>query len=262
MPNSFRVNIAVAADGVPQEEGAQLAGLLGLPVVDLPLPNPFDFDFLLVKTPQHLELRQGGKGAPSPLFVDFLSEALSYRRARSTRQNEAIAKAVGLKHSKTVSVIDATAGLGRDGFILASLGATVTLLERSPIIAALLEDGLARAKVHLPFVPTLIKTDAISFFRTHFIENTASTEAPDVIYLDPMFPPRLKSAAVKKDIRMLQAVLGNDEDEALLLETALQCAKSRVVIKRPHWASLPIPRQPDMKITTPNHYFAVYLKHS
>lgn len=259
MSNSPSLKIAVTTDGVPPEEGIQLAALLGLPVTDFAVPDPsqnVDFDFLLVKTPTRLELRQLGKAPPSPLFVDFLSESMCYRRARSTRNNEAIAKAVGLKHGKVLSVIDATAGLGRDGFILASLGATVTLLERSPIIGALLEDGLARIQSQLPFTPVLIKTDAIAFLKACSVK-----EAPDVIYLDPMFPPRSKSAAVKKDIRMLQLILGTDEDEALLLDAALQCARSRVVVKRPHWATLPTNRQPDSCITTPNHYFAVYVTH-
>jgi hypothetical protein len=42
-------------------------------------------------------------------------------------------------------IIDATAGLGRDAFLLASLGATVTMIERSADMHALLLDGMARA---------------------------------------------------------------------------------------------------------------------
>ncbi len=252
------LKIAVAIDDLPLEEGLKLAQCLNLPLVDLGAQGAANqsFDFLLVKTPACLELRQLGKAPPSPLLVDFLDDSLNYRRLRSTRNNEAIAKAVGLKHDKTLRVIDATAGLGRDAFILGSLGAQVTLLERSPIIAALLQDGLARAQGHLAFSMKLIKMDAISF-----LQACSSHDAPDVIYLDPMFPPRPKSAAVKKDIRMLQLLLGVDEDEEILLEAALKCAKSRVVVKRPSWApSLKV--QPDMKITTPSHYFAVYIKHT
>lgn len=246
MPNMLFPKIAVAHD-------AELAAQLGLPLINLP-PGDNSLDFLLVKTPNYLELRQLGKGTPSPLFVDFLDKALLYRKDRSTHNNEAIAKAVGLKYGKTLNIIDATAGLGKDAFILASLGANITLLERSPIIAALLEDGLARAYNKLPFTMQLIKADAIDF-----LSNCSLESSPDVVYLDPMFPPREKSAAVKKDIRMLQLLLGTDTDEEALLQAALACAKSRVVVKRPSWAKLPTNRKPDMKITTPNHYFAVYI---
>ena len=43
-------------------------------------------------------------------------------------------------------IVDATAGLGRDAFLLASLGAKVTLIERSPMMYELLKEGMERAR--------------------------------------------------------------------------------------------------------------------
>ena len=57
-----------------------------------------------------------------------------------------LAKAMGLRAGKTPMIIDATAGLGRDSFLLASLGAQVTLIERSEEMHLLLAQGMERAE--------------------------------------------------------------------------------------------------------------------
>src|SRR5690606_5526316 len=100
-------------------------------------------------------------------------------------------------------ILDATAGWGRDSFILASLGFEVTMIERSPIVAVLLKDALKRAanneackRMHL------IQDDAV-----HYLQPLAEKNRPDVIYLDPMFPARKKSALVKKEMALLQTLL-------------------------------------------------------
>ena len=230
----------------------KLAKELGLDLVDYSAAD--NFDFLLIRTKNHLELRQKANSS-SVLVIDFLEKSLVHRKKHASLNNEAIARAVGLKTNKNLNIIDATAGLGKDAFILASLGANITLLERSSIIAALLEDALTRAKDKVNM--TLVKEDAITF-----LNNCSLKNQPDVIYLDPMFPPKIKSALVKKDIKMLQTLLGTDQDEDKLLIAALDCAKSRVVLKRPNWAKLPTAHKPHMNIYTPNYYFAVYIKHN
>lgn len=225
-----------------------LAKKLDLAVTDLSQAD--NFDFLLIKTPKALELHQVGKNFV--LVIDFLDKSLLYRKQNATCNNEALAKAVGLKANKSLNIIDATAGLGKDAFILASLGANVILIERSPVVAALLQDALERAQEQVSM--KLVKNDAIKFL------TTLKDNPTDVIYLDPMYPQRSKSSAVKKDIKMLQMLLGSDQDEGDLLTTALACAK-RVVLKRPNWANLPTKHKPHMIISTPNHYFAVYINH-
>ena len=80
-----------------------------------------------------------------PLIVDFVSSSVNYRQNFGGGRKQDIAKAVGIKSGIRPNIIDATAGLGRDGFILASLGSHVTLIERSQIIHDLLADGMRRA---------------------------------------------------------------------------------------------------------------------
>src|SRR5690606_42059266 len=42
--------------------------------------------------------------------------------------------------------------------------------------------------------------------------NQAGPEAVDVVYLDPMFPHRDKSALVKKEMQVFRQVVGDDDD--------------------------------------------------
>ena len=174
-----------------------------------------------------------GENAAGAVYVDFAGGAAAHRLKYGGGKGQMIAKAVGLQKLKEPHVLDATAGLGGDAFVLASLGCRMTLLERSPIVHALLEDGLKRAGgaevADITARMELINADAIEY-----IENIQ--EQPDIIYLDPMFPQRTKSAAVKKEMRIFKDIVGKDEDATELLAAALAKAKYRVVVKRPRKA--------------------------
>ena len=98
----------------------------------------------LVMTPEHLELRKRDEPKLGGIFVDFVGGAMAHRRKFGGGRGEAVAKAVGVKGDYLPDVVDATAGLGRDAFVLASVGCHVRMLERNPVVAALLDDGLAR----------------------------------------------------------------------------------------------------------------------
>lgn len=98
----------------------------------------------LVMTPEHLELRKRDEPKLGGIFVDFVGGAMAHRRKFGGGRGEAVAKAVGIKGSYLPDVVDATAGLGRDAFVLASVGCRVRMLERNPVVAALLDDGLTR----------------------------------------------------------------------------------------------------------------------
>lgn len=204
-----------------------------------------------------LHLQQLGVDAPKkPIKVDFSEKKITYRR-KLNQKTENLAKAIGIKEKP--QVLDATAGLGRDAFILASLECTVTMLEKSPIIAALLQDGLE----HAAHDPSL--TEIISRMQLIRIDNIKYMKQlkhhPDVVYLDPMFPMRKKSALVKKEMRILTTLLENEPpiDEKLLLETARECAKKRVVVKRPRIAKPLDNQEPDFSITGKTCRFDVYL---
>jgi 16S rRNA (guanine1516-N2)-methyltransferase len=203
-----------------------------------------------------------GEDSIAPTRVDFLDAGLQHRRLTSGK-SQGIAKAIGLNKLKSPTVLDTTAGLGKDAFILASLGCNVTLLERSPIIHALLEDGFHRGLasededvINIINKMTLINIDAINYLEK-IIEGTL--DKPDVIYLDPMFPPRTKSAKVKKDISLLQQVLGIDEGFDELFNAAKQCAKHRVVVKRPGKKTKDIESKPSFQIEGKSAHFDVYV---
>jgi 16S rRNA (guanine1516-N2)-methyltransferase len=185
---------------------------------------------------------------------------MTYRIKHGGGRSQALARAVGLKKGWQPTVIDATAGFGRDGFILACLGCHVHMLERSPILAALLEDALQRA-IESGQVSEIIKkrlrfteTDSIDF-----LQKLQQEDYPDVIYLDPMYPVRTKSSLVKKEMRILRGLAGNDKDANELLTIALACARKRVVVKRPRLAPTLSGWAPSHQITGKTSRFDVYL---
>ncbi len=182
-----------------------------------------------------LELK-AGEMHKQPTRVDFQDAALLYRRA-SFGKHQGLAKAVGLNKHEPMHVLDATAGLGRDAFILASMGCELTMIEESPIIYCLLLDGLKRTNEADDLdLKNIVQRMSLHHARSQdWFEDIAQGRQvkPDVIYLDPMFPPRNKNANVKKDIGLLQEVLGFDENSYSLLEMAKGCAKHRIVVKRP-----------------------------
>ncbi len=188
---------------------------------------------------EYVELRDNEKNIA--VHIDFLSGNLAHRKQFGGGRGQSIAKAIGLKQgTKPPVVLDATAGLAKDAYVLACLGCPVTLLERSPVIVELIKDAIKRAKEDEHFQLILktgfnvIEKNSIEYL-TQLFESSKKNH-PDVIYLDPMYPDRKKSASVKKNMQILQSLLGKDEDTQQLLEIALKTAKKRVVVKRPKGA--------------------------
>lgn len=237
-------------------EASRLARELGLPLATTAADR---FDHLLMVTPRRLELIATAPGAPGPVYAEFVTGQAGHRRRFGGGRGQPLARAVGLKGGATPRVLDATAGLGRDGFVLACLGCTVTLVERSPVVAALLRDGLERAKAD-PGIGALVRerlhlemADAAAY-----LQNPGG-ERPDVVFLDPMYPHRDKSALVKKDMRLLRAVVGDDQDAPRLLAAALARARQRVVVKRPRPAAPLEGPPPTMAIQGENTRYDVYV---
>ncbi|PHV10950.1 SAM-dependent methyltransferase [Chitinimonas sp. BJB300] len=190
----------------------------------------------LVLDADKLALFSLGKGAPGPVWVDFVAGAAGWRRKHGGGRGQGVAKACGLKSGATPRVLDATAGLGRDSFVLASLGCAVEMIERSPIAAALLADGLQRAAADAD-VAAIVARMRLHHGSAVALLTAWLGERPDVIYLDPMFPEtRQKSALSKKEMQAFQAVVGADADADGLLAPALALAKDKVVVKRPRHA--------------------------
>ena len=215
---------------------------------------------LLVLTGLRLELRELGPDAPGPVYIDFIAGTAAHRRQFGGGRRQPLARAVGLKGGATPTVIDATAGLGQDAFVLASLGCRVRLVERSPIIAALLRDGLQRAARDAEIGPwvkerlSLCQADGREYLR-----GLSENQPPDVVYLDPMYPHRRKMALAGKEMRLLRRLVGDDHDASELLAAALACARRRVVVKRPRRAPALTGPSPDAQIIAPNTRFDLYL---
>jgi 16S rRNA (guanine1516-N2)-methyltransferase len=228
--------IGVQATGsAAQASAAELAAALGLPLLGPgEVADEHCFTALLLVSPDALALRAPGRAAPNPVAVDFGTAAMRHRRRGG--QNELLGRAVGIGKKTPLRVLDATAGLGRDSFVLADLGCDLTLAEREPVVAALLRSGLTRAQgaddLWLRAVAgrmTLVEGDVRKL-------GAATLEQHDVIYLDPMFPPRDKSAAVKKEMALFQTLFSHAVgagDADALLDWALQAPVSRIVVKRP-----------------------------
>lgn len=256
MPNTSSNIVVIALEPGLENEAKSLAERWGLAV-----SAPRDPAFALQLTAERLQLVELSEDAPGPVYVDFVGGAVGHRHRFGGGRGQTIAKAVGLKGGANPSIVDATAGLGRDAFVLASLGCHVTLLERSAVVAALLEDGLCRAAADSELGDWIgermhmVHADAVAW-----MDGLAEADFPDVVYLDPMFPHRQKSALVKKEMRLFQQLVGYDEGEGALLTAALRVARKRVVVKRPDTAPWLDNRKPTMAIEGKKHRFDVYVK--
>lgn len=212
----------------------------------------------LVLTPERLELRKRDEPKLGAIYVDFIAGPMAHRRRFGGGRGEAVAKAVGIKGSYLPSVVDATAGLGRDAFVLASLGCHVRLLERNPVVAALLDNGLQRGYQDAEIGIWL--RERMTLLHASSLTALADLDPrPEVVYLDPMYPHKQKSALVKKEMRVFQSLVGSDDDADGLLEPARRLATKRIVVKRPDYAPPLAGVQPHATTPTKNHRFDIYL---
>jgi len=248
--------IGVAAASPEQQPAAErLAAALSLPCC------PFDPDkpgLLLLQRAERLELCQTGPGAPGPVWVDFVGGKAAHRRRFGGGRGQPLARAAGLRKGANPRILDMTAGLGRDAFVLAALGCPVAMIERSSVIHALLADGLQRARQDTE-VNTIAGRMQLLCLDGREYALSSPDERRDVVYLDPMYPHRDKSAKVKKEMRLLPLLLGEDRDSSELLERALAIAAHRVVVKRPARAAPLEGPAPSLAIGSPNTRYDIYL---
>lgn len=202
-------------------------------------------------------------GKVKPLQVDFVHGQLAHRRQFGGGRKQDIARACGLHQQPGLSILDATAGLGRDSFVLAGLGAHVHMVERNLVLAALLQDGIVRALTSADDDARAVMTRLRLSVGDVLVLPAAQVGRPDVIYLDPMFPPRDKSAKVKADMQILHNLLPETAEpdafaEQPLLQWALDTAIKRVVVKRPRVAAPLGERAPDHQLIGKANRFDVY----
>ncbi|HHJ17250.1 MAG TPA: 16S rRNA methyltransferase [Gammaproteobacteria bacterium] len=216
--------------------------------------------YVLYLDNEGLQLRAPDATEGGTVRVDFVGGALGHRLRFGGGRGQPLARAAGVKPGFDPVIWDATAGLGRDAFVLASVGCKVTLCERSPVLAALLDDGLQRAMLNAAIGDwvdarmTLRFADSATALRT-----LDEAMYPDTVYLDPMYPPGKSSVLVKKEIRALQHLLGEDNDSQSLFEAALAVARRRVVVKRPRRAGPLHDRTPSTSIESKKTRYDIYV---
>ena len=220
------------------------------------LPQPPASGVYLCYTDDGLSLcRAGSKGR---VQADFTGGAANRRRLKGG--GELIAKAVN--RAAQPAVWDATGGLGRDSFVLAGLGLAVRVYERHPVVYALLADGIVRALRQPETAETAARITLVQGDAAHLLrEDAARLGKPDAVYLDPMYPERQKSAAVKKEMAYFHELVGPSAvaDEAALFQAALETAAKRIIVKRPRLGEFLCDAKPAYQYTGKSTRFDVYL---
>ena len=167
------------------------------------------------------------------LKCSFIEGPILHRLKYGKGRGQNLAKAVGMKFNKNRNIIDATAGLGYDSFILASLGAKVTLIERSQKMHTLLQNGIDEGISFGGEIEKILNRMELLFGDSKVILPKLT---PEVIMIDTMYKDRKKTALVKNNMRLVREIVGPDSDYIELLKVALNCAKNRVVLKQPRYA--------------------------
>lgn len=252
LPTSTQRLLVVQAQAAHLQDAAQqLAQQLGLRYYDqeeTPVTVQYALSFTTRFSPDFTIELQSLHQTRQSMYVDFTQGNTGYRLKQARTMTQPLVRAVGAHKKPGLTLLDVTAGLGQDAMILALSGAKLQLMERNAVIASLLQDGLRRAKQDAQWQAllqevTLQQVDALGFLQTQ------TDTVADVIYMDPMYPHRKKSALVKKEMRIIRDIVGDNHDAEELLRLALQKADHRVVVKRPQSA----PHLGDIK---PHHYIS------
>lgn len=248
---TIQIKTLAITDDALRDEAARLAKLYQLQLSALDAGKA-----QLVLSLSRLEIRVPQLGGP--VFIDFTAGKNQHRLQFGGGRGQPLAKSVGLKKAANPRIIDATAGFGRDAFVFASLGCQVTLIEQHPLVAALLADALLRASHDLQ------TADIVSRMQLHhgnamdYLASLSEAERPDVIYLDPMYPAREKSALVKKEMQLLHQLVGPDSNSMDLLNLSRDVALKRVTVKRPKGAEYFANQKPHVSIESKNTRYDIY----
>lgn len=212
------------------------------------------FSFVLAHGAGGLELQAPHHPEFKPIRCDWTDADMTRRVAAGKQQ--LLARAIGLHKYKDLTVLDATAGLGRDGFVLAALGAQVTMIERQALFAALLADAHARALAHPQWQAA---AQRVAVTAGDALQSMAGSRQWDIVHLDPMYPHRDKQALPQKEMQILRELTGSDPDADALLQPALLVARRRVVVKRPSHAPFLAGREPAFQLKGKQARYDVYL---
>ncbi|GMQ91926.1 MAG: class I SAM-dependent methyltransferase [Gammaproteobacteria bacterium] len=241
--------------GSDRQRAVELARSLGLEIGD---KFSTAFQYCLYYENGHLFLLDRQHRHGKPFYLDFVKTLSAFTPADCSRK-QPLARAVGVKHH---SIWDVTAGFAQDALLLVSMGYGVRAIERCPVVFAMLSDACQRLQKSDAIQNSLVSrlrfshADAIQILQT-----VDCDDVPEVIYLDPMYPPkRKKSAQVRKRLRVLRELVGDDNDAEKLCLLARQVAGKRVVVKRPVYAE-PLLADPDIVFAGKLVRYDVYLQH-
>lgn len=252
----LNLDIAVAAAHPDHSaEAEKLATRLDLPLAR----SDRQYQLLLRCGKAGLDLvKPGDPHLAGPVRVEFTTGQSAFRRQQ--QKKELLVRAAGFKTTAVPTVLDGTGGLGRDGFILATAGCRVHIIEQHPIVAALLADGLQRALLHPDTSEIARRIQVTTGDTVAALQAMQQTgRRVDVVYLDPMFPARRKSARVKKELQILQMLTAESTSHEELMEAALATADNRVVVKRPRRGAPLTSRPPSHSLSGKTVRFDVYI---
>lgn len=247
--------IAILYSGQPDPPSQALAERLVLPLLDSASALAGMCEFFLTYRDGCLKLLDRQTLKKGGLFVE-IDPRPGEQHSYPAPKKDMLAQAVG---KKSHSIVDATGGWAQDSLALFRMGYQVTTIERSPVMAALIEDGYQRlaqkdwviSRQLMP--PKLLVGNAIDLL-------PRLSEKPDCIYIDPMFPPKRKqSAATRKSMAILRDILGDDLDRMQLFDAAIQTALNRVVVKCPDHAE-PLAEKPNESYKGKLVRYDIYLK--
>ena len=224
----------------------------------------FTGEVLLLYTPDGLGLHefQGKKRRlKEVLRVDFLSARTIWRLTHDNTIKQPLARATGIRPGFRPHIFDASAGLGQDAFVLASLGCSVTLCERNPLPAALLADGMARALQSQGEIADIVERMQLLTGESGKVlqQECAAKKNFDTVYFDPMYPHTSSSAANKKSMRLIRTFVGDDDDSTMFMATVETLKPERIAIKRPTDAPLISEQQPHHVVKGKSCRYDVYL---
>ena len=235
------------AEGADATEAEELSRAIGAPLLDEPY-DPSVHTLAVLFDSKGMALSDGRM----ELRLDFAAKLPRLKPGR-VRQ-ELLVRAAKVATGRTrPRAVDATAGLGEDALLLTAAGFSVTLYERNPVIAALLRDALARAARTAGLADIVARMSLVEGDSTTALAKSAETPdlVPDLVYLDPMFPTRQKSAAVKKKFQLLHRLERpcSEHEQEELLRAAFAAQPRKVVVKRP-------PKAPSLAGTAPSYTIA------
>ena len=182
-------------------------------------------------------------------LIDFEGDRKNYFKKKSTIKKEIIGRALGAGRLG-IKVLDLSAGLAIDAVFLSQLGFEVTAVERNPLIFLALQHAQAASENKLQI--------NFQFGRAQdFL--VSSSETFDLIYFDPMFPEKIKSALPRQEMVFFRSLVGQDSDADQVLQLALRKPNvKRVVVKRPIKAPI-LFRKPMSQIEGKLIRFYIYL---